>query len=160
VDKYHLITGGPRAPSFLQLFSCGTFEMCSSQEMGSHNHSHLQPAGEEQDYSSLYNRGDRLVDLNAKDFMLALHKTLSLRLNLLLLYVRCCHDQNRKLISIENFICDCNFKRLQKWLESTHSASLHWRWRVNCGSKVLRETTSAAHESLSFKQIFVGALPG
>ena len=39
--------------------------------MASHNHSqlHLQPAGEEQDYSSLCNRGE-LLDLNAKDFML------------------------------------------------------------------------------------------
>lgn len=39
---------------------------------------HLQPAGEEQDYSSLCNRGDQLLDLNAKDLRLSLAQNSSL----------------------------------------------------------------------------------
>lgn len=61
VDKYHLITRG-QAPSILQLFSC--LEMCflSRDGFSQSLNLHLQPVGEEQDYSSLCNRGGSILD--------------------------------------------------------------------------------------------------
>lgn len=75
VDKYHLITvwglGGSRAhhihPATLLLWPHRDVFLARDGFSQSLSTLHLQPAGEEQDYSSLCNRGDQLLDLNAKE---------------------------------------------------------------------------------------------